>query len=153
LPNFYDIISQAIKVKLKTAIRQGKKLYIRIHDSGDFYSPEYYRKWLNVFMEFMGNDSVHFYAYTKQVKMFNALKAQGLVPHNFTLTYSEGGLFDQLIDVDTDRHSRVFPSLQALVQAGYADAHENDLIACGQSHKIGLVYHGHKSKAWDTSAA
>ena len=147
--DFVSKMCDTIAVKLKSADRSKKQLVIRIHDSGDFYNLEYTKKWLKIISAF---PNVHFYAYTKQVLLFNKLKKSGVIPDNFKLIYSEGGVFDKLINQRTDRHSRVFLSLAALKAAGYANAHENDLVAAlGKSNKIGLVYHGHKSKTWTTS--
>lgn len=142
--DFADLMIAEIAIKLKTAIRQQKQLVIRIHDSGDFYSPEYLRKWDYIIEQF---PTVKFYAYTKQVKLFRNYKK----PDNFMLIFSEGGIFDGLIDQTRDRHSRVFGSREELLAAGYADASEDDMVAAlGDSHKIGLIYHGAKSKSWTT---
>ena len=144
--NFSDLMLAEIKPKLKTAIRKDKQLVIRIHDSGDFYSPEYVFKWLNVINEL---PNVHFYAYTKMVHYF---KYRLDIPDNFTIINSYGGKLDHLIDVNNDRHSMVFDSLESLLQAGYDDASNDDTVAYKSvSGKIGLVYHGFKSKKWTTA--
>ena len=97
------------------------------------------------------NPTVEFYAYTKMVPIFNKLRANGEIPNNFTVIYSEGGIADKLINCTEDRHSRVFPSKDALISAGYDDASKDDTVAFTSSTgKIGLVYHGVKSRAWDT---
>lgn len=143
---------KAIQVKYKTSNRQGKILVIRIHDSGDFYNLKYTNKWLEIMKHFPESSyNIFFYAYTKQVKLFNALKAQYLIPDNFHLIYSEGGIFDNLIDRTKDRHSRVFSNMDDLLAAGYKNATENDLVAIEPGIKIGLVYHGVNSKAWSTN--
>lgn len=115
---------------------------LRIHDSGDFFNVEYLDKWLQIIN---ANPNVQFYAYTKMIRMFNYYKMKGLIPSNFIVIYSYGGTEDKLINRATDRHSWVFSSVEELNTAGYADAHENDAIALGSNHKIGLVYHGTKS--------
>ena len=124
---------------LKTATKRGHKLVIRVHDSGDFYSPRYQLSWYHVARAF---PEVLFYAYTKQVVQSVALS--GAQPLNFTLIYSMGGLQDKFIQA-TDRHSKVFESLADLTKAGYADASSDDLVALGENAKIGLVYHHAKS--------
>jgi len=130
------------------ATRAGKKLVIRVHDSGDFYSLGYWKKWAQIMQEF---PDVSFYAYTKMVPFFRLLK--GKLPPNFIVIYSEGGKADRLIDTAEDRHSRVFSSLAELHEAGYANATKDDLVAIDPTnHKIGLVYHGAKSKEWNTAA-
>jgi hypothetical protein len=118
---------------------------VRIHDSGDFYSLEYVLKWFAV-MKALPN--VRFYAYTKMVSLFKRLDAQDRIPANFTVIFSYGGLEDKLIDPTTDRHSVVFTDMRKLVELGYANTTEDDLQAIGTNHRIGLVYHGTKSKTW-----
>ena len=111
--------------------------YIRIHDGGDFFSREYAIAWLNLAESF---PDTNFYAYTKEVALFKALTAEGLVPSNFTLIYSFGGRQDHLINRATDRHSEVFPTLEALEAAGYVDIEADDkLAATHPNHRIGLV--------------
>lgn len=144
--NFPELLQKELAPKIKTALRQGKQLVIRIHDSGDFYSVQYLRKWLKIIQ---ANPTVIFYAYTKMVPVFNRLKAE--IPNNFKVIYSEGGIGDNLINCQEDRHSRVFPSESALIAAGYDDASKDDTVAFKSlTGKIGLIYHGVKSRAWNT---
>lgn len=146
---FIDKMGEELNKKLKTAQRTGKQVVVRIHDSGDFYNRKYLNKWLMIIGSY---PNVHFYAYTKMVPLFRRVKRYGLVPDNFTVIYSEGGQMDWQIDTETDRHARVFSSHEELLAAGYADATKNDLVAAlGENNKIGLVYHGAKSKSWETN--
>lgn len=112
--------------------------YIRIHDGGDFFSWAYARQWLIIAAKLPG---IQFYAYTKEVTMFKHLAAvRGATPANFTAIYSFGGRQDHLINRDTDRHSEVFPTLEALEAAGYVDIEADDkLAATHPNHRIGLV--------------
>ena len=111
--------------------RGGKS--VRIHDSGDFFSRQYYADWLAVAES---APDVLFYAYTKEVEMTKGMKR----PKNFTLIYSMGGKQDHLVDKDNDRHADVFPTLEALETAGYADQTESDLLAATlPSNRIGIV--------------
>lgn len=128
---------------IDTELRKRKVKTLRIHDCGDFYSAEYRDAWFKI----MGySPTIRFYAYTKNIPLFSGVK----LPANFTLIFSEGGKFDSTIK-PTDRHSRVFSSLRDLKQAGYANTTEHDKNAYGKNHKIGLVYHGGKAKAWKTA--
>lgn len=115
---------------------------LRIHDSGDFFNAEYLNSWLAIMQ---ANPQTEFYAYTKMISMFKSYRASGRIPDNFTVIYSFGGTQDKLIDVNTDRHSWVFPSVEELNAAGYAAANVDDSVALGTNPKIGLVYHGTKS--------
>jgi hypothetical protein len=112
---------------------QGK--HIRIHDAGDFFDVDYTRNWFKIMN---ANKGVQFYAYTKEVLLFkNTLKSE--VPDNFILIYSFGGKQDKFIDKENDRHSDVFYDHDKMLQAGYIDIAENDLLsATSPNKKIGL---------------
>lgn len=117
---------------------------IRIHDSGDFYSYEYLCKWLKVIESL---PHVQFYCYTKRIDLFADFSIK--LPDNFTVTFSYGGKYDHVIIPAYDRHSRVFPDRASLKRAGYVDASfSDDVAAFSKSNKIGLIYHGAKSKTW-----
>jgi hypothetical protein len=112
-----------------------KATHIRIHDSGDFYSPLYLQKWVDIAND---NKEVIFYAYTKSIKFF----VEGFaVPTNLKIIFSEGSKTDDLIDVNKHRHARIFKTSEALLEAGYIDASANDLLAITDNKKVGLVYH------------
>jgi hypothetical protein len=145
--DFVDIMS--IDIRLILAKKSTKNLVIRIHDSGDFYSLEYFGKWFQIMNRF---PQVKFYAYTKMVEMFKGR----FLPSNFTLIFSLGGKQDALIDQVTDRHSRVFETVEELELAGYVNASHDDMLALTQNGKVGLVYHGAKSfknTSWGKVAA
>lgn len=126
--------------------RNTKHLKVRIHDAGDFYNETYLNRWLEVMTHFVTDSRVSFYAYTKQVSMFKTYQSKNLIPASFRVIFSFGGKQDNLIDIETDFHSRVFQSETELLTAGYQNGTDNDMIAAmGVSNKVGLVYHGTKS--------
>jgi len=123
------------------AIKKAKAERVRIHDSGDFYSEAYLNRWYRI-MRALPN--VQFYAYTKMVNMLKAY--EDVQPRNFTVVFSFGGTEDKLIDIERDRHSLVFDSIEQLKACGYVDTSETDDAAADKSiRRIGLVYHGTKS--------
>lgn len=138
--SFYLAMVDEIKRVLKSTDRDGKRLVIRIHDSGDFYSREYFNTWIGIIQTF---PRVTFYAYTKQVEM---LRNEAL-PENFKLNFSYGGKQDALIRPDVDSNSRVFKTSQDLKRAGYKDTSNDDSHAFSNAkqRRIGLVYHGAKN--------
>ncbi len=136
-PNFIKTLCEEIDIIRARAKKKGKQSYIRIHDSGDFYSPGYLNRWLSIIKAF---PDVVFYAYTKEIALF---KAQQL-PQNFKVIYSFGGKEDYLIDIAKDRHAIVFEDRESLLKAGYEDASKNDLKALGANNKIGLIFHHNK---------
>ena len=142
-PVVQELMEQKYKIS-KTAefiplmneeIRKKKATHIRIHDSGDFYSPTYLQKWVDIATQ---NTDVIFYAYTKSIKFFvNGL----LLPKNLKIIFSEGSKTDNLINVNKHRHARIFKTVEDLNASGYINASTNDLKAITTNKKIGLVYH------------
>jgi hypothetical protein len=131
--NFVELIDKAIK-KVKT----DKQIYIRIHDSGDFYSPSYFAKWLQIARL---NPSVRFYAYTKS---HSFIRGNFEIPENFDLIFSLGSKNDELINLDTERHAKIFDSLEELESNGYFDSSVYDLNATkwiSANKKVGLIIH------------
>lgn len=123
-------------------IRIKRVKILRIHASGDFYDLAYLRKWQAIARL---NPTVRFYAYTKMVRMVQA----ETLPHNLVVIFSYGGKEDSFIK-PTDRHSQVFATKADMKKAKYKDTTTNDINAIGKSKKIGLVYHGAKSKQFDS---
>ena len=64
--------------------KKAKKIVVRIHESGDFYSVRYAEKWLEIAEAFKGEKKVVFMGYTKSVRFFEGLER----PENFVLRYS-----------------------------------------------------------------
>lgn len=134
-PHFEEVLGYEIRV------RRVERL--RIHDGGDFYSPEYLRRWLTIVR---AHPHVRFYTYTKMVSLLKSVD----LPANLAVVYSYGGKEDHLI-LPTDRHCRVFETHEELELAGYADASESDAVAAeGPNHLIGIVFHGQRK--WRNTA-
>jgi hypothetical protein len=134
-PEFVDMIDGEIKSRL---VRK-----LRVHDSGDFYSLSYLQNWLEIARR---NPKTLFYAYTKMLPLLDRVTPPG----NFVFIKSTGGRWDSQINPETDRHARVFDSIQSLKKSGYSDVTKLDSRAWGKNPRIGLVYHGAKSKAWNS---
>ena len=135
LSNPFEFSNQFIsEIKSKKNIKT-----IRFHDTGDFI-PGLWSVYKSI-MEACPN--VQFYAYTKMVKLFNNLKANNQLPHNFTVVYSFGGIHDSIINMSTDRHSRVFKNRKELRTHSYAETYNSDRNAANPSKlRIGLIVHG-----------
>jgi hypothetical protein len=130
--NFVQTITNEL-----TKVKKDKQIYVRIHDSGDFYSPAYFAKWLEIARL---NPSVRFYAYTKSHSFIRGIE----LPENFDLIFSLGSTKDELINTDTERHSKIFYSAEEMQSFGYSDASYLDLLATKwhtPNHKIGLIIH------------
>jgi len=148
--NFAINNKEKFKEKIISEIKSKKNLHaIRWHDSGDFFSKDYYMLIRDVMLSL---PNVKFYAYTKSVTLFRNLEEDGLIPQNFTYVFSFGGKLDDKIDMKKDRHSRVFTSEESLKKAKYfhSSMETGDKPASDKSiKKIGLVVHaslGHMRK-------
>lgn len=129
----HDLTCDPADYWLRNWIQRGGKA-VRIHDAGDFFSDDYLCAWIRIAQS---TPDVLFYAYTKEVER---IKRHVVFPINLRFIYSFGGRQDDLIDVDTDRHADVFPTVEALEQAGYTDQEDSDLLAiCLPTNKIGIV--------------
>ena len=127
--DFVNIMNQEIAKK--------RPDYVRVHDSGDYYSKAYLDKWLAVAIH---NPHVRFYSYTNCVEM---LKNANL-PDNYDIIFSDSGKQKHLIDETKDRHTKIFHSHNELVSAGYTDASSVDLMATkwfNKTNKVGLIFH------------
>jgi hypothetical protein len=123
-----EMITECSKPKMKNK-------YVRIHDAGDFYSEEYLMNWLKIIK---ACPDVTFYAYTKEVSLFKRV-IEPDCPNNLKYLYSLGGKEDHLIDLEKDRHADVFPDDAAILDAGYSNQDESDLLAITlPSNKIGI---------------
>lgn len=112
--------------------------YVRVHDSGDFFSQAYLDAWSRIAREFPDKT---FYAYTKSLHLdFNAC------PENLRITQSEGGKLDGQINRRRP-HSRIFATHADRKRAGYLDGSRTDRPAITGKVKIGLVYHGTRKLA------
>lgn len=130
--NPFDFADQLIReIKSKRNLRA-----CRFQDSGDIFSEGY---WGVMKAVMNACPYVQFYAYSKQIQF---IKSRKDIPANFTVVFSFGGKDDRLIDVNKDRHAKVFHSRQALRDAGYSDGTHTDRLACNPKfQKIGLVVH------------
>ena len=131
----YNLTKSEIFVEaINESLKQKKVDILRIHDSGDFYSPKYIDKWVTIAK---ANKNIIFYAYTKSIPLFKNID----LPNNLKIIFSEGSKVDHLINVDKDRHARIFDNEKELIANGYINASNNDLNAITDNKKVGLIYH------------
>ncbi|MEV4648346.1 hypothetical protein [Saccharopolyspora sp. NPDC049357] len=108
--------------------------WVRIHDSGDFFSTPYLESWLRIMR---ARPDTNFYAYTKEVRLFRTLVAPD-PPENFLWTYSYGGTQDALLDPAVDRVADVFPDEDSITEAGWSSQEASDLLAVLGPHLVGV---------------
>jgi len=122
---------------MNAEIRKKKPDYVRVHDSGDYYSRTYLKKWIDIANS---NPNVRFYSYTNMIDMM--LKTS--LPDNYDIIFSDSGKQKHLIDERKHRHTKIFKSNDDLNSAGYTDASSIDLHATrwfNNTIKVGLVFH------------
>lgn len=64
---FVSDVIDILESNLCAKKNKNKKLFIRIHTSGDFYNEEYMEKWIKISNYFKNNDRIFFQAYTKSI--------------------------------------------------------------------------------------
>ncbi len=107
--------------------------WIRIHDSGDFFSDEYLSAWLRIIRQ---RPSITFYCYTKEISRFRRL-VEVDPPGNFRWTYSYGGTQDADLNPEHDHVTDVFPDEDAIAEAGWTSQEGCDTDAVSGVHRIG----------------
>lgn len=74
--NFSIRMIYTIECALESKRYKGSTMILRLHESGDFYSIEYLRKWLNIFKHFSEHKNIIFCFYTKSFKFFKQLEKE-----------------------------------------------------------------------------
>jgi hypothetical protein len=122
---------------MNAEIQSKKPDYIRVHDSGDYYSKAYLDKWIEIAIH---NPNVRFYSYTNMIEMF----LNTSLPDNYDVIFSDSGKQKSLINPLKHRHTKIFSTSFALQEAGYTDASSVDLMATkwfNNTNKVGLIFH------------
>jgi hypothetical protein len=117
-----------------------KAQIVRIHVSGDFFSEEYLCAWIDVAT---ARPDIQFYAYTKSLRFLVNHLAE--VPSNLSITASEGGRWDSLIQEHGLKSSRVVMSIEEASVLGLEIDHDDSHAAVGTS-SFALLIHGQQRK-------
>tara|TARA_R110001632_G_scaffold33397_1_gene85422 strand:+ start:352 stop:969 length:618 start_codon:yes stop_codon:yes gene_type:complete len=137
----YELTKQKdFKEIMKNEIIKKKVDFLRVHDSGDFYSNKYFLDWMQIAKSL---PNVKFYAYTNSISIVKNNKDS--IPQNFDFIFSDSGKQVNLIDKNKDRHTKIFKNEIELKNEGYIDASKIDLFASKyinpNNNKVGLIYH------------
>ncbi len=122
---------------MNSEIKKKRPEYVRVHDSGDYYSRSYLAKWITIANQ---NPSVKFYSYTNMVDMIKNTN----LPDNYDIIFSDSGKQKHMIDQSADRHTKIFKSKEDLLSKGYVDASDTDLYATkwfNKTNRVGLIFH------------
>lgn len=122
--DFVRLMNEEIGWRVRNLKKKGVTLYVRVHDSGDFYNLKYAMKWIEIAKS---NPDAMFYSYTKCVRMWNEIEDAGLRPDNFKIIYSEGGKQD--LEIRDDVTIAVVIKDPSQMTEDMMDATGNDYIA------------------------
>lgn len=138
--SMFEVIVESIRALESPGI-------IRVHVSGDYFNASYFKAWMRAAAQF---PLVDFYSYTKSIHILN--KCLDFIPPNFSITCSEGGKFDHLIN-DRFKTAKVVFSVEAAAVLGMEIDHDDYHAAIGKD-SFALLLHGSQkggteaSKAW-----
>lgn len=130
-PDFESVMNAALLIK--------NPHFVRVHDSGDYFSEKYMDRWFSIMR---ANPGIKFYSYTNSVLLMK-MYDKG-VPNNFDYILSTDGKQREHVDKSTDRHAVIFNTIEELESAGYVNASDNDLLATrwySSNKKVGLIKH------------
>lgn len=112
----------------------------RIHESGDFFSQEYFNAWIDVAEKF---PNILFYAYTVSLPYWQESKDR--IPKNLRLTASQGGKRDDIIDKEGFRKVVIVRDEgEAIKKNLHIDV--ADFLAVFGDKDFALLLHGVQSK-------
>lgn len=114
--------------------------HLRIHSSGDFFSQDYFDKWLQVARD---NPNVKFWAFTKSIRFWVARLGQ--IPENFTLQASYGSIDDDLIEKYHLKFAKVFKDKEEAIRSGLP-IDTNDTYAMSGTQSFALLDNNKYSK-------
>jgi hypothetical protein len=100
----YELTKQDNFIEImKNEIIKKRVDFLRVHDSGDFYSNKYFLDWMQIAKEL---PNVKFYAYTNSISIVKNNNSS--IPNNFDFIFSDSGKQTNLIDKNKDRHTKIF---------------------------------------------
>ncbi len=121
---------------------------IRIHESGDFFSADYFRAWCEVAA---AKPKVLFYAYTKNLPVWVTNKQY--IPDNLVLTASVGGRWDSLIEPNRLRKAVVVMHPEEAEALGLEIDKDDSHARSKDGMDFALLIHGPQPKGSAASEA
>lgn len=109
---------------------------IRAHVGGDFFNQSYFLAWMDLARAF---SPTWFYAYTKRLDLWT--RHMDIIPSNFELNASRGGLHDKLIEQHKLKSAEVVYSRDEAKQKGLEIDHD-DSKAYTRGPSFGQLIHG-----------
>jgi hypothetical protein len=129
-----DLPGWTLQMQQELGHHRFRDRWVRIHDSGDFFSEDYLAAWIEIIRN---RPATNFYAYTKEVAAFR-LHVEPDPPSNFRWVYSYGGTQDSSLDQEFDRVADVLPDETAITQSGWHSQASSDLLAVLGPAPVGI---------------
>lgn len=143
--DFTEVIVYTIRTEKQSKRYKDAVMVIRIHESGDFYSLQYLRKWLRAWNAFTADDGVTFVFYTKSFRFFLMLNEEEKAIINRLLTYGVLAINWSMDDTTTPEQKiaylecvRTFPKANTYYCTEHVDDVEHDNVCdCADCAKCG----------------
>lgn len=141
--DFVENMIYTIEHHLNSKAFKGKKALFRIHESGDFYSLEYTKKWVAICKHFEHDNRIEFLTYTKSIPYFiQAYYGIPGFPNNLIVRSSIWDDTDQNLIALTQFHG--FPIYTALskqdIETEKKDGHSFFQCSCVDCGKCQACY-------------
>ena len=152
--NFADCMIHTIKTAFMKARYINATMILRIHESGDFYSLEYFKKWLSVFAYFMNTEyKIIFCFYTKCFDYLLEI-AKSDIERNIFRTATDTGLVSCSLSLDKSsskeqiakamKLKEIFPSINiyfAIPKDEIETIKHDSVCDCADCAKCGKCVH------------
>ena len=120
---------------------------MRAHVGGDFFKESYFLAWLDLAKAYQPS---WFYAYTKRLDLW--VKHMDIIPSNFELNASRGGMHDKLIEQHKLKSAEVVYSRDEAKTKGLEIDHD-DSKAYSRGPSFGQLIHGTQPAGSEASKA
>lgn len=135
---FVSYMSEYIRLKASSRTwKQAKRIIIRIHESGDFYSYEYFAKWMRIAEVCSGIPNLVFMAYTKSLPFVaDYRKVNGHEPENVFIRSSVwDDTTDEMIELTEALNLPIYTACTSDAWNVLEKVNQCDCKCCSTCHK------------------
>lgn len=128
---FVDDVTNFIHLKAKNW-KNAKKIVVRIHESGDFYSKEYFLKWVEIASRCKDIDNVIFMAYTKSLPFIVGVE----VPSNLFIRSSIwSDTSEEMLALTEELGLPIYTACESEEWNGLKKRNQCDCVCCSTCNK------------------
>ena len=110
--DFSDRMIDTIAYYRNSKAYEGKKMLVRIHESGDFYSQEYADKWVKVINHFRNDSSIVFCCYTKSLPFFDKYDIKSMTNFAFIASVWDDTSAEMLSKIK-EKNYRIYTAVES----------------------------------------